>query len=429
MSYLNEIRKVMGWVYKYRVMGKKIFLDLRAMDKEFLGGILQVVATRGEISDEEFKKLKKITQESFVELEGKMVEDPRAPGGKELHVTKLLNISLAEQPYPLAKKEHSVDFLLDMRHLTIRSPRYTKIWIIREKVIDALREWYKKNGWYEVSPPILQFTACEGGATLFPVKYFDQTAYLSQSAQLYLEVMIFSLGKVFSLTPSFRAEKSRTRRHLTEYWHFEAEAANYGFEDIMKAEEEPIAYTIQKLLDDEKITQWLKEFRGTTEDLEEIKAPFQKITYDEAIEILQGKGFDVKWGDDLGADEEKALSSEFETPFFVTLYPTEIKAFYVKRVENSPEKCYSADLMAPNYGEITTGGVREDDINSLIERIKKEGFNPEDYYWYLDLRRYGSVPHSGFGLGIERFLHWLLKVDHIREVIPFPRLARRKSLV
>jgi asparaginyl-tRNA synthetase len=418
-----------GWVYKHRVLGKKIFIDLRPMNEGYIGEILQVVAARDKLGEDEFKKFKEVTQESFIIVEGNLVEEPRAPGGVELHATRLIELRKAEQPYPLAKKEHSPDFLLDNRHLVVRSPRYTKIWMIREKLIQGLREWYKRDGWFEVHTPIIQFTAVEGGATLFPVKYFDQTAYLSQSAQLYLEVLIFSLGKVFSLTPSFRAEKSRTRRHLAEYWHFEAEAANYDFDDILKAEEEPLKYAIDRLLEDEKISNWIKEFRGTLDDLEDLKTPFPRITYTEAIEILQGKGVKIRWGEDLGADEEKILSGEFETPFFVTLYPTRIKAFYVKSVEGNEDICYSADMMAPNYGEITTGGRREDDINVLIERIKREGFEPELYFWYLDLRRYGSVPHSGFGLGIERVLQWLLNIDHIREVIPFPRLARRKSLI
>ncbi len=420
---------IWGWVYRKRDMGGKVFIDLRAMKEDFLGEILQVVGEKKKLSKDDFHKLRELTQESFIWVEGELKEDPRAPGGRELHVSKVKDVRLAQQPYPIAKKEHSVDFLLDHRHLVIRSPKFERILLIREHILDSLREWYKRDGWHEVHPPILQFTAVEGGATLFPVKYFDQTAFLSQSAQLYLEIMIFSLGKVYSLTPSFRAEKSRTRRHLAEYWHFEAEAANYDLEDLLKAEEEPIAYAIRRILEDDRIREWVKEFRGDVEDLENIKTPFPRITYDEAIDILQSKGVKVKWGDDLGADEEKILSSDFETPFFVTLYPTKMKPFYVKIVEGDEERCYAADMMAPNYGEITGGSQREDDIESMVERIKKEGFDPELYFWYLDLRRYGGVPHSGYGLGVERFVQWLLNLDHIRDAIPFPRLARRKMLV
>lgn len=422
---------IAGWIYKKREFGKKVFADLRVISsRDYLGRIMQVVFDVSRMDAEEFRIIKKLGQESFIIVSGEFVENVRAPGGIELHVNKLLQYYPAEKPYPLAKKKHSPDFLLDMRHLTIRSPRYQRIWLIREALVDYLREWYKNDGWVEVYPPILTFTACEGGATLFALDYFGQEGYLSQSAQLYLEVMIYSLGKVFSLTPSFRAEKSRTRRHLTEYWHFEAEAALYRFDDILKAQEEALAYAIRKLLENERFYEWIKEFRGDTEILENIKPPFPRVTYDEAIRILQTKGVSIEWGDDLGADEERILSEEFDTPFFVTMYPTEVKAFYVKAYENDERKCYSADMMAPEgYGEITTGGEREDRIDVLIERIKKEGFSPKNYYWYLDIRKYGSVPHSGFGLGIERTLMWILKLDHIREVIPFPRLARRKTLV
>lgn len=423
--------RLYGWIYKKRVFGKKVFVDLRAINnKGYLGKIIQLVFDSSRLSSDVFKLIKKLGQESFLDVEGEFVENPRAPGGKELYVSKILRYYESESPYPLAKKSHSPDFLLDVRHLVVRSPRYQKIWLMREALTDYIKEWFKKNGWVEVYPPILVFTAVEGGATLFALDYFGLEGYLSQSAQLYLEVMIYSLGKVFSLTPSFRAEKSRTRRHLAEFWHFEAEAALHKFDDILKVEEESLTYAIRRILDNDSYVEWLKEFRGDIETIENIRAPFPRITYDEALEILRGKGVNLKWGDDFGADEEKILSEEFETPFFVVMYPTKIKAFYVKADENDPKKCYSADLMAPEgYGEITTGGEREDNIEALVERIRREGFDPESYRWYLDIRRYGSVPHSGYGLGIERALMWLLKLDHVREVIPFPRLTRRKMLI
>ena len=327
-----------GWIYKKRVFGKKVFIDLRCIsDRKFLGEILQVVVDFSKVGPEEFKKFKKLTQESFIRVEGELVQNPRAPGGVELHARRLLDASIAESPYPLAKKEHSPDFLLDMRHLVVRSPRYQKVWILREALIDHLREWFKRDMWIEVYPPILSFTACEGGATLFSLDYFKQEGYLSQSAQLYLEVMIYSLGKVFSLTPSFRAEKSRTRRHLAEFWHFEAEAALYKFDDILRVEEESLAYAIKKILENEKFYEWIKEFRKDMDVLENLKTPLPRITYTEAIELLQSKGVEIKWGEDLGADEEKVLSEEFDTPFFVTLYPTKIKAFYVKSHEENEE--------------------------------------------------------------------------------------------
>ncbi|MCR8501769.1 MAG: asparagine--tRNA ligase [Candidatus Korarchaeota archaeon] len=420
-----------GWIYRKREFGRKLFVDLRPQDsKDYLGRIIQIVFDAAALNQKDFDLIKSLGQESFISVEGEFVNNPRAPGGIELHAHKLLTYYPAEKPYPLAKKRHSPEFLLDVRHLTIRSPRYQRMWLIREAFVDYLREWYKKNGWVEVYPPILTFTACEGGATLFALDYFGQKGYLSQSAQLYLEVLIYSLGKVFSLTPSFRAEKSRTRRHLAEFWHFEAEAAMCRFEDILVVEEESLAYALRKILEDERFYEWIKEFRGNMEILDGIRTPFPRLTYDEVIQRLQAKGVQIEWGQDLGADEEQIISSELDTPFFITLYPTQIKAFYVKAYEGDEKKCKSADMMAPEgYGEITTGGEREDRIDVLIDRLKKEGWNPQDYFWYLDLRKYGSVPHSGFGLGIERTLTWLLKLDHIRESIPFPRLARRKTLV
>ena len=415
-----------GWIYKKREFGKKIFVDLRAMgNREYLGRIIQIVFEASRMDTEEFKTVKKLGQESFIVVSGEFVENVRAPGGVELHVDKLISYYLAEKPYPLAKKKHSPDFLLDVRHLTIRSPRYQRIWLIREALVDYLREWYKKDGWIEVYPPILTFTACEGGATLFVLDYFGQEGYLSQSAQLYLEVMIYSLGKVFSLTPSFRAEKSRTRRHLTEYWHFEAEAAMYRFEDILKAQEESLAYAIRKLLENDRFYEWIKEFRGDMDILNNIKAPFPRITYDEAIQILQTKGINIEWGEDLGYDEEKALAAEFGKPFFIHTYPRRIKAFYCKLHPENPELVLSADLLVPRVGEITTGGAREDDKDKLVERLEEFGLRKEDYQWYIDLRRYGTVPHAGFGLGVERLLMWMLDLENVMEAIPFPRTIRR----
>ncbi len=393
--------------------------------------ILQCVIKKSDVGSKTWERVKKITQESSVIIYGEMIANPRAPGGKEVKVREVLIQHIAVSPYPLGKKEQPPEVLMRWRHLAIRSPRFTKIWIVREYLLKLAREYFQRNEWHEVSPPILVSTACEGGATLFEVKYFDDSkAYLSQSAQLYLEVMIFSLGKVWSLTPSFRAEKSRTRRHLAEYWHLEAEAAWYRFEDNLRVQEELIEYIIRGLLENDLTRSLILEFRGDIEPLENVKAPFERITYDEAIEILQSKNFDIKWGDDIGADEEKVLSEEIEQFFFLTHFPAHLKAFYVKLDSNRPEVSLSADLLAPEgYGEIIGGSEREDDVNVLIDRIREEGFDPKDYQWYLDLRRYGSVPHSGFGLGIERLLWWILKLSHIRDTLPFPRLARVKKFI
>ncbi|MHA1590706.1 MAG: asparagine--tRNA ligase [Candidatus Njordarchaeales archaeon] len=426
---MESFSEFKGWVIKKREHGKIVFLDLRTMTLPWQ--ILQVVIKKGIFPDEKWGLVEKISQESAIIVKGRMVNNPRAPGGKELIANDVEVTSIAESPYPLGKKEQPPDVLMRWRHLAIRSQKYTKIWIVRDSLLRAAREYFTKNGWYEVSPPILVSTACEGGATLFSVNYFDDAkVYLSQSAQLYLEAMIFSLGKVWSLTPSFRAEKSRTRRHLAEYWHLEAEAAWYDLDDILKVEEELIYYVIQRLLENDVASRIIKEFRGSLEMLEDVRIPFKRIRYDEAIEILQSKGLKIEWGDDIGGDEERILSEEIGEWFFLTHFPANIKAFYVKLDEKRPEVSLSADLLAPEgYGEIIGGSQREDKVDVLIERIKSEGFDPKDYEWYLDLRRYGSVPHSGFGLGVERLLMWVLKLDHIRDSLPFPRLARVKKFI
>jgi len=419
---LDHEGRISGWIYKIRKHGKIVFIDLRN-----LKGITQCVGRKEELNESDWSTLYDLTQESYISLEGRFKEEKRAPGGLEFQIKKVLSYRKAQSPYPLGKKSHPPDVLMKYRHLTVRSPFYQAIFKIRSNVMKFARDWFSENGWYEVSPPIITFSACEGGATLFKMDYFGEEAYLSQSAQLYLEVMIYSLEKVWSLTPSFRAEKSRTPRHLAEFWHLEAEAANFNFDDIMKVEENLVAHVVKRVLDEN--AEELDFIKRDTSILENVKPPFPRISYDEAIDILRRKGLKMDWGDDIGADEERVLANTFDTPFFVYNYPMKIKPFYVKQSEDDERVCLSADLMAPEgFGEITTGGQREEDIEKLIARIRNEGFDPEDYSWYLDIRKYGSVPHSGFGLGIERFMMWLTKVDHIREVIPFPRLARRKEL-
>ncbi|MGC9121796.1 MAG: asparagine--tRNA ligase, partial [Thermogladius sp.] len=318
-----------------------------------------------------------------------------------------------------------VEYLLDNRHLVIRSPKYTAIWKIKHTILDASREWFKKDGWWEVTPPILTASACEGGATLFPVQYFEKQAYLSQSAQLYLEVMIFSLEKVWSLTPSFRAEQSRTRRHLAEYWHLEAEAAWYDMNDMMRVVESLVSHIANRVLEERR-----RELDALGRNVDSLKTavetPYPRIKYDEAIEILQKKGVDIKWGSDLGADEERLLTQEFDRPFFVTHFPKEIKSFYMKLDPENPRVVLGFDLLAPEgYGEVVGGSQREDDYDKLLQRIVENGYNVDDYKWYLDLRKYGSVVHSGFGLGIERLLMWIAGLEHIRDAIPFPRFRGR----
>ena len=327
-------------------------------------------------------------------------------------------------PFPIRGKE-DIEFLLDHRHLWLRSRTMTAILKIKHTVLEALREWLLSNGWWEVTPPILTGSAVEGGATLFEVKYFDKKAYLSQSAQLYLEVLIYSLGKVWSLTPSFRAEKSRTRRHLSEYWHLEIEGAWHDMEDTMKVAEELISYSVKKVIEERS-----DELAFLGRDIDKIKpslrTPYPRITYDEAIERLKNKGFHIEWGEDLGADEERVLTQEFDKPFFVTHFPKKIKAFYMKTDPEREDVVLGYDLLAPEgYGEIIGGSVRENNYEKLLERIEEEDLRPEDYSWYLDLRKYGTVPHSGFGLGVERLVMWIAGLDHIRDAIPFPRWRGR----
>ncbi len=409
--------RLRGWVYRHRVVGKKIFIVLRDST-----GIIQCVVDSSR-APEAYALAEQLGIESSIEVAGVVVKEPRAPTGYELHVSDL-RVYGYSRDFPI-KGGEGIDYLLDNRHLWIRSRRLTAVMKIKHTVLRAAREWLLENGWWEVTPPILTASACEGGATLFEVKYFDRKAYLSQSAQLYLEVLIYSLEKVWSLTPSFRAEKSRTRRHLAEYWHLELEAAWYTMEDMMRVSEELVSYILSRVLEENRSElEFLKRDLSILKN--SIETSYPRIKYDEAIEILQKKGVSIEWGDDLGADEERVLTMEFDKPFFITHFPKQIKSFYMKVERDRPEVVRGFDLLAPEgYGEIIGGGEREDDYDRLYQRIVEEGYDPRDYKWYLDLRRYGSVPHSGFGLGIERLVMWIAGLDHIRDAIPFPRFRGR----
>ncbi len=411
----GERVRLRGWVYRKRDLGNKVFVVLR--DSE---GIIQCVADRG---SQAFSEAQKATIESSVIAEGVLRSDPRAPGGKEVELLSFGIVGLADD-FPI-KGGESVDYLLDVRHLWLRSRMLTQIMRIRATILKALRDYFASNGWWEVSPPILTQSAVEGGATLFPVDFFGRKAYLSQSAQFYLEVMIFSLERVWSLTPSFRAEKSRTRRHLYEYWHLEAEAAWMDMHDMMKVVEGLVKEAVKRVLD-ERLEE-LDFLKRKTEPLERsLASPFPEVTYDEAIDLLRKKGFNIKWGDDIGADEERALTEDQEVPFFLTLFPKHLKSFYMKVHDSRPEVVLGFDLEAPEgYGEVVGGSQREDRYDILYNRIAESGLRPDDYQWYLDLRRYGSVPHSGFGLGVDRLVMWIAGLDHIRDSIPFPRMRER----
>ncbi len=411
----GEIVKLLGWISEKRTHKNKIFLMLRDSS-----GYVQMVAYKDKLG-EKLDLVKECGVESAIAVEGEIVSDKRAPGGKEVHLTDFKIISRAKQ-WPITPSAlKSPGFLFDMRHLVIRGRRTRAILKIKSELIKAAQEYFERNGYVWIQAPTFITSACEGGATLFEVKYFDKKVYLTQSAQLYEEAAICSFEKVYTIQPSFRAEKSRTRRHLTEFWHIEAEVAFASHEDIMRVEEELVTYMISKLIE-----RCRDELSLLKKRIEPPKPPFPRITYDEAINILKRKGLEVKWGEDFGDEAERELSKEFDQPFFVTAYPLTTRSFYHKPDPANPKVTLSSDLMAPGgYGEITSGGERISDYNMLLSRIKEQGLNPEDYRWYLDLRLYGMPPHSGFGLGVERMLRWLLDLKHIRQASLFPRTPSR----
>jgi asparaginyl-tRNA synthetase len=404
---------IRGWVYRKREGKETIFLLIRDVS-----GFIQCPVKKGSRA---WPEAEKTTIESSVTLEGTAKKDPRAPGGYEILTEKMSIIGLAEL-FPITK-DKSEEFLRDVRHLWLRSRRMNLVMKMRGEVLRFTHEFYKKQDFVEVSPPMFITSACEGGSTLFGLKYFDQNMYLTQSAQLYLEILIYSLEKVYCIAPSFRAEKSRTIRHLTEYWHIEAEQAFADMNDLMKHEEEMLTYICQRTV--ESCRRELEELGVDIKKLLNVKTPFPRITYTEAIEKLSAKGFKTKWGDDLGYEEEKAVADEFGRPFFIYDYPKQIKAFYCKTYRDKPELAMSTDMLVPRIGEISTGGAREDDKEKLVSRLKELGLKEEDYDWYIDLRRYGTVPHMGFGMGVERVLTWMLDLENIIDAIPFPRTTRR----
>ncbi|TRO44885.1 asparagine--tRNA ligase [Candidatus Bathyarchaeota archaeon] len=409
----NEKIAIRGWVYRKREGKTLIFLLVRDAT-----GFIQCTVKKESAAWNEAERL---TIESSLTLEGTAKPDKRAPGGYEISAETIEIIGLAEI-FPITK-DQSEQFIRDVRHLWLRSRRMNLVMKIRDKVLQFTRDFFKNQDFTEVSPPMFISAAVEGGSTLFGLKYFDQNLYLTQSSQLYLEILIYSLEKVYCIAPSFRAEKSRTIRHLTEYWHIEGEWPFADMNDLMKFEEELMTYICQQTA--EKCKPELEELDVDISKLTSVKTPFPRMTYAEAFEFLLEKDAKLKWGDDLGYEDEKTLAEKFGKPFFVYDYPTAIKAFYCKTHKDHPDVAMSVDMLVPRIGEISTGGVREDDKDALIERIKAMGLKVEDYDWYLDLRRYGTVPHVGFGLGLERLLVWMLELENIIDAIPFPRTTRR----
>lgn len=418
----GESVEIAGWLYNLRKSGKIAFPQVRDGS-----GILQCVAVKGQLPDETFETLKHLTQESSLLIRGKVRAEARAPGGYEMDVesAEIVQRVSEERPYPITPKEHGVDFLMDHRHLWIRSRRQHAILRIRAEVIRAVRDYFDSNGFLLVDCPIFTPAACEGTTTLFEVDYFeDEKVYLTQSGQLYNEANAMAFGKVYCFGPTFRAEKSKTRRHLTEFWMVEPEMAYATLEDVKREAEALICFVVSRVLEHRRVE--LAVLERDLSKLETIKAPFPRITYDEAVEILKRKGSAIEWGGDFGGADETLISEEFDRPVLVEKYPQQIKAFYFERDPERPELALGVDVLAPEgYGEIVGGGQRVHDLALLEQRIAEHNLPKEAFEWYLDLRRFGAVPHAGFGMGIERVVTWLCGIEHLRETIAYPRMLYR----
>ncbi len=418
---------VRGWLYNLRESGKLLFPIFRDGS-----GVIQGVLAKNAVAPEVFDAVKGLTQESSVVVEGKVRADKRAPGGYELDVSNVQVVQRVSEsdPFPISLKEHGVEFLMEHRHLWVRTPRQAAILRVRAEIIKAVRDFFDDRGFTLTDPPILTPAACEGTSTLFPVDYFEQQAYLTQSGQLYIEATAMALGKVYSFGPTFRAEKSKTRRHLTEFWMVEPEVAYATLDDMMDLGEGLISFIVQRCL--EKRRGDLQVIGRDVTKLEKIVAPFPRITYDEAVKMLQeghAKGAletKFEWGGDFGSPDETYLANQFEKPVMVHRYPAKVKAFYMEPDPLRPDLALCVDVLAPEgYGEIIGGSQRVNSYELLLQRIQEHGLPEAAFKWYLDLRKYGSVPHSGFGMGIERAVAWICGLEHVRETIPFPRMLHR----
>lgn len=414
-NYENQEIKIQGWLYNKRSSGKLHFLQLRDGSAE-----IQAVFFKGNVSEEIFELAGKITQESSIEITGTVKKHDRSKIGYEIDATNISIISEAVD-YPITPKEHGTHFLMEHRHLWLRSLRQKAILNVRHRIIKSVRDFFDNKGFTLVDAPIFTPNACEGTSNLFETNYFDEKAYLTQSGQLYMEAAAMAVGKAYCFGPTFRAEKSKTRRHLTEFWMVEPEVAFFDIYDDMDLAEEFVEYIVEQVLEHNRAD--LEALERDVSKLENIKRPFPRITYDEAIEILHKKGNETPWGEDFGGDEETLISEEFDKPVMIHHYPMSVKAFYMKQ---EGDKAACVDMIAPEgYGEMIGGGQREDDLEKLKSKIAEHNLSEELFEWYLDLRRYGSVPHAGFGLGIERTVAWICGLHHVRETIPFPRLMDR----
>ncbi|MFY9570582.1 MAG: asparagine--tRNA ligase [Blastocatellia bacterium] len=424
-KHVGEEVTIKGWLYNTRSSGKLMFPQIRDGS-----GVIQGVVFKKNVPEQVWNDFEKLTQESSIIVRGSVRADERAPGGYELDVTNLEVLQIAE-PFPITPKEHGVEFLMDNRHLWLRSKRQHAILSIRAEVIRAVRDFFDSNGFLLMDTPIFTPAACEGTTTLFEVDYFeDAKAYLTQSGQLYNEANAAAFGKVYCFGPTFRAEKSKTRRHLTEFWMVEPEVAYADLNDIMNLAEEFISFIVRRVLENRR--RELAELERDTAKLEQIAPPFPRLQYDDAVKMLQEAhakgelGQRFEWGGDFGAPDETYLSSQFDRPVMVHRYPTAVKAFYMKPDPERPELAMCVDVLASEgYGEVIGGGQRADDLEYLLKQIQSHGLPQEAFDWYLDLRKYGTFPHGGFGMGIERCTAWLCGIEHIRETIPFPRMLYR----
>jgi asparaginyl-tRNA synthetase len=424
--YIEDIGKhegeevtIKGWLHNRRSSGKIHFLILRDGS-----GFIQAVMSKAAVGDEMFKAADHLSQETSVVVTGTARADTRAPSGYEIDV-KTLEIVGASHDYPITPKEHGVDYLLDRRHLWIRSERQQAILRVRHEIINAVRDFFNDRGFIVADTPIFTPAACEGTTTLFPAQYFDeQTAYLTQSGQLYNEANAMALGRVYCFGPTFRAEKSKTRRHLTEFWMVEPEVAFADLNDVMNLAEDLIVSVVARVLD--RRQRELKVLERDLSKLESVQKPFPRISYDEAVATLQARGLPITWGGDFGGPDETMLSEQYDRPVMVHRYPSAVKAFYMKPDPDRPELALGVDILAPEgYGEIVGGGERLADLDLLLQRIREHDLPQEAFEWYVDLRRYGTVPHGGFGMGIERVVAWICKLEHVRETIPYPRMLYR----
>ncbi len=415
--YVDQEVTVEGWLYNHRESGKILFPIFRDGT-----GLMQGVVVKSAVPPELFEKARSLTQETSLRVTGKVRAEPRAPGGYELGVTglEILQLVPASQPYPITPKEHGVEFLMDHRHLWLRSSRQRAILGVRHQIIRACRDFFDDRGFILVDTPILTPSACEGTTTLFEVDYFDQKAYLAQSGQLYSEAAIMSVGKSYCFGPTFRAEKSKTRRHLMEFWMVEPEVAFAHLDDVMQLAEDLVSSVVARVL--ENCRPELETLGRDVSKLERCAPPFPRISYDDAVKILKEKGSEIEWGGDFGGTDETLLAENFDRPVMVHRYPSQVKAFYMKPDPERPELALCVDVLAPEgYGEIIGGSERLADYDLLVKRMEESKLPRQAFEWYLDLRRYGTVPHSGFGLGLERAVQFITGMGNIRDVIPFPR--------